>query len=101
MVRGDLEGEGDLLVEGRVEGRLKTRAVLSIEPGAHVEAEIEAARVRIAGVVIGTVVAGQSIAIEKGAVVQGTLRAPALAIADGAVVRCRMEMAVDLPEDAR
>lgn len=101
VIRGEIEAQGDLSIEGRVEGRVRASQAVVVESGAEVEASIEALRVTVAGRVRGNVSAREAIKIEANAQVIGDLAAPEIAIADGAVLRGKIAMPVDLPEELR
>lgn len=97
-VRGALSGEEDLVVEGRLEGRVTLVGHLVIAPGGIVEADVEASSVEVRGEVRGDIVAARSITIERGATVAGNVRAPRVMIHDGAHFDGAIEMDVALPD---
>jgi len=86
-IRGRIEGEEDLRVEGRVEGSISLTETLYVEPGGVVLAQIEARDVVISGIVIGDVSAVNSITLNKNAKLVGNISAPRVIIADGASFR--------------
>jgi cytoskeletal protein CcmA (bactofilin family) len=86
-IRGRIEGEEDLRVEGRVEGSISLTETLYVEPGGVVLAQIEARDVVISGIVIGDITAGNSITLNKNAKLVGNIAAPRIIIADGASFR--------------
>jgi cytoskeletal protein CcmA (bactofilin family) len=98
VVRGSLSGEEDLVVEGRVEGRVTLVGHLVVAPGGIALADIDASSVEVRGEVRGDIVASRSITIERGAVVAGNVRAPRVMIHDGAHFDGAIEMDVALPE---
>ncbi len=97
-VRGTLVGDEDLIIEGRVEGSLTLSGHLVVaEPGV-VEANLDVDSIDVRGAVIGDIVASRSITIEKGAQVNGNVRAPRVIIHDGAHFHGAVEMKVTLPD---
>jgi predicted acyltransferase (DUF342 family) len=46
-VEGEIRGEGDLVVRGRVAGRVDVRGTVRLEPGSEVRADVRAPRVVI------------------------------------------------------
>ena len=99
-MRGRIHGEGDLLVEGNVEGDVAVRGDLRIADGANVSSEsVEAHAISIAGSVEAEVTASGPIRLEASAEVRGTLRAPAVAIADGARFAGRLDCEFELPPE--
>ncbi len=86
-IRGRIEGEEDLRVEGRVEGSISLTETLYVEPGGVVLAQVEARDVVISGIVIGDVAAANSVTLNKNAKLVGNISAPRVIIADGASFR--------------
>ena len=56
-MKGEIDVDGDLRVEGLVEGALNTRGVLMIGPKASVDGELRGREVVVHGRVAGTIVA--------------------------------------------
>jgi cytoskeletal protein CcmA (bactofilin family) len=85
VLRGDLSGKEDLLIEGQFEGTISLHEhCLTIGPHGQVKAEIHARQVVIQGSVNGNVTARERIEIRKSGNVMGDLVAAAIAIEDGA-----------------
>jgi cytoskeletal protein CcmA (bactofilin family) len=99
-VRGRIHGEGDLVVEGQVEGDLVLRGDLTIAEGASVTSEaVEAAAVTIAGALEGDVAATGPVRIAAGARVRGNVRGSAVSIDDGARFSGRLDLEFELPPE--
>jgi cytoskeletal protein CcmA (bactofilin family) len=99
-VRGRIHGDGDLVVEGHVEGDLSIRGELTVAEGAHVTSEaIEAQAVTIAGALEGDVSAAGAVRLLAGARVRGNLRGSAVTIEDGARFTGRLDCEFDLPSE--
>lgn len=86
-IRGRIDGEEDLRVEGRIEGSIALTETLYVEPSGVVIAEVEARDVVVSGIIIGDVTAINCVTLNKGAKLIGNIRAPRLIIADGASFR--------------
>lgn len=87
VIKGEISAQEPLCVSGRVEGRLDvTGHNVTIESGAHVNADVTASDIVIAGTACGALVAEERIALRAGAVVDGNVTAPRLAIEDGATL---------------
>ncbi len=100
-VRGTLSGEEDLIVEGRIEGRVSLNGHLVVASGGELEADLEVDSIEVHGQVRGDISAARAITIEKGAHVTGNVRAPRVIIHDGAHFDGAVEMDVQLPDDLR
>lgn len=86
-IRGRIDGEEDLRVEGRIEGSIALTETLYVEPSGVVIAEVEARDVVVSGIIIGDVTALNCVTLNKGAKLIGNIRSPRLIIADGASFR--------------
>jgi cytoskeletal protein CcmA (bactofilin family) len=99
-VRGRIRGEGDLLIEGQVEGELAIRGDLTVTEGARLKSQtVEAHAVNIAGAVEGDVMASGPVRLAPSAQVTGNLRGSAVAIDDGARYAGRLDCEFDLPPE--
>ena len=99
-VRGRVHGEGDLVIEGAVEGDLAIRGDLTVAEGAEVTSStVEAHEVHIAGALTGDVAASGSVRLSGAARVRGNVRAAAVAIDDGARFSGRLEVEFELPPE--
>ena len=84
-IDGEVSGEGDLTLEGRVTGWAVVRdGTLTIGPSARVDGDLRAPRIVVRGEVRGAVVASERIELAATAKVEGSLSAGTIAIAEGA-----------------
>jgi cytoskeletal protein CcmA (bactofilin family) len=94
IFRGDLVSSEDMTIDGRVEGTIEVREhTLTIGPDAQIHADIAADAVVVLGSVVGSITARQKVAIGDAGHVEGDIIAPRLAMADGAILRGRVETA--------
>lgn len=96
-IRGNITGEEDLIIEGRVEGSIALSGHLGVAQAAVVEADLEVDSVDIHGQLDGDIVAATAITLHEGSRVVGNLRAPRIVITDGAQFKGTVEMDVPLP----
>jgi len=88
VIKGEISAQEPLVVSGRVEGTISAPGcVVTIEAGAQVHADIEAAGIVVSGSVHGALLAEERIALRAGAEVEGNLTAPRIAVEDGAFAR--------------
>src|SRR5215469_14938239 len=99
VIKGNLTGGGDLVIEGRVEGQIALKNHLTIESTGNVQADIQADELTINGEASGNIDASSKVAINASAKVAGDIKAPRVVIEDGAVFNGSIEMEVKLPED--
>jgi cytoskeletal protein CcmA (bactofilin family) len=99
-VRGRIHGDGDLVVEGQVEGDVAIRGELTVAEGASVTSKaVEAQTVTIAGAFEGDVAATGPVRVVGGARVRGNLRGSTVSIDEGARYSGRLECEFELPPE--
>jgi len=93
-VKGDITSEGTLLIQGWVTGNIEGEQVI-IDKNAAIDGDILAARVSIAGRVIGQITGKEGVEIKSTGYVKGDITTPRLAMEEGAYFRgfCGMEEA--------
>jgi cytoskeletal protein CcmA (bactofilin family) len=98
VIKGDISGNEDLVIAGRVEGSITLEGrVLTLAPGSHVEGEIDAGTVIVSGEVKGTVAAKDRLELKSTAVVNGKLNGSRLIVADGSQINAQVEMPARKP----
>jgi cytoskeletal protein CcmA (bactofilin family) len=94
LIKGEISARENISVSGRVEGTIDVAGHnVTIEAGAHVEADVTADGVVVAGTIHGSLVAEHRIELRGSAVVEGDLTAPRVSVEDGAVVRGKVDIA--------
>jgi cytoskeletal protein CcmA (bactofilin family) len=92
VFKGDLSSSEDMTIDGRVEGTVKLRDHgLTIGPNAAIRADIVAKTVIVGGAVTGTITASDRVVVSETGSVEGDVISPRLALADGAVLRGRVD----------
>ncbi len=93
VIRGEVKGSEDLIVDGHVEGIVNlAEHRLTIGPNAHVTADLSAKDVLILGRVQGNIVASGRVDLRAGSFVEGDVHALRLAIEDNAVFRGKVDL---------
>jgi cytoskeletal protein CcmA (bactofilin family) len=93
VIRGEVKGGEDLIIDGRVEGTVTlTESRLTIGPSANVAADLTARDVLIQGQVQGNIVATGRVELRAGCVVEGDVRALRLAVEDNAIFRGKVDL---------
>jgi cytoskeletal protein CcmA (bactofilin family) len=87
VVRGNIRGNGNLEIHGRVEGEVSVTGDLLLGESAGVRGNLSGASVTVSGQVQGDVRGTESVMIEAGAKVIGDLLAPRIGVAPGALVK--------------
>jgi cytoskeletal protein CcmA (bactofilin family) len=90
--RGELQGDEDVLVEGRIEGSVKVSKAFRVAAEGVVTAEVAARTIWIAGRVVGNVTAEERVEILPTGILEGNIRAPRIVIGEGARFTGRIDM---------
>lgn len=91
-ISGELSGDEDVEISGRVEGKINLRKNLTVAASGNVEAQVHAKNVTIAGRVKGDVSADEKVEIVASGSLEGNIRAPKIVISEGAHFRGNVDM---------
>ena len=95
---GDVTGDEDLTILGRVEGKIDLpKHSVTVGQSGRVNADVQAKVVSVAGEVHGNLVASEQIVIRKTATMLGNLTAPRVGLEDGCCFRGSVEMESPAP----
>lgn len=93
FIKGELSGDEDLTIEGRVEGKIELKSHnLTIGPKGKINAQVYANAVTIKGEVNGNVFAKERVEIAESGRLNGDITSPRIVIADGAHFRGAVDM---------
>ncbi len=92
-IKGDVIGDEDTVIEGKVEGRIELKNHhLTVGPNGDVQGEISAKQVTVVGVVAGNVVSTERIELRESGRVDGDLMTPKLLVQEGAQINGTIKM---------
>ena len=93
MLKGELYGEEDVIIEGRVEGKitLKQHGVI-IEESGRVDADITASSICVAGEVHGNLHGTEQVVLLKTGRVEGNIHAQSVTLETGAQFKGSIDM---------
>jgi cytoskeletal protein CcmA (bactofilin family) len=104
VIKGEVKGSEDLVLDGRVEGTVTlTEGRLTVGPSAQIAADLSAKDVLIMGHVKGNVVATGRVELRSGCNVKGDITALRLAVEDNAIFQGKVDLtqaATKAPETA-
>jgi len=90
--KGELTGDEDILIEGKVEGQIRISRDVRVGPTGVVKASIDAQSVVVSGEVIGDCAAVSRVEIQASGKLTGNIRAPKIVIAEGAQFKGNSDM---------
>ena len=93
VIKGDLTGEEDLVIQGRVEGEIRlTKNSVTVGKNGRVRADIYGNRVHVEGEVRGNLYGDQEIVIRASGRVQGNLTSPRVTLENGSKFKGSIDM---------
>jgi cytoskeletal protein CcmA (bactofilin family) len=98
-IRGRISGDGDLVVEGTVEGDVTVRGDLTIGDGATLSSSVDANSVTIRGELEGDIRARGPVRVEAGARVRGDVSGESFSLEEGADFVGRLAAEFELPAE--
>ena len=92
-VKGDVIGEEDLVIEGRVEGEIKVnRHAVTVGRNGRIKADIHAKSIQVEGEVLGNLWGDEAVVIRRTGKVNGNVTAPRVTLEDGSTFRGSIDM---------
>ena len=89
-VTGDLETDGALRIDGRLEGTIHRADLIVVGEGASIVGDVNAREVMVGGSVTGNIFASQRTELQSTGIVAGDIRSAAILIHEGGVVQGRL-----------
>ncbi len=100
-LEGDFVSQGNVLIEGVVEGSLKTERDLRVGERATIAADVSAANAVVAGEVRGNLTVAERLELEPTARVYGDVKTKVLIVASGASVNGKITMGQETAVEPR
>lgn len=92
VIKGELSGEENVKIEGRVEGKIKLTKDLFVGQTGIIEADVEADNIKIGGTVTGNLAAKNRVEIVASGTMEGDIKAPRVVVAEGAHFKGNVDM---------
>jgi cytoskeletal protein CcmA (bactofilin family) len=98
FIKGDLTGEEDLLIDGRVEGKVELRKHnITVGKNGRVKADLYGKVITVEGEVHGNLYGEEQLVLRQSSTVRGNIVAPRVVLEDGANFKGSIDMS---PKDA-
>ena len=92
-IKGHIIAKEDLHFQGQIEGTISVpEHTLTVGPQARLEADVQARAVVVAGMLSGNVSARERFEVQAQGTIEGTVEAPRVQIADGALLHAKVAM---------
>ena len=96
FIKGEISGNQDLIIDGRVEGEIQLREnQVTVGENGKISGEIHAKTIIINGEVVGNMFARERLEIKSSGALKGDITSPKLIIDDGAFFKGSIDMEVD------
>lgn len=99
LIKGEIEGDGNVVVEGRVEGNIAIKGDLHIAIDGQVKSSVSARNIFVQGILVGSATAFEKIELAQGGRMIGDVRAPRFLINEGAAYKGTVDMVDFEPEE--
>lgn len=92
-IKGDLSGEEDLFIEGRIEGKITVKqGSVTVGERGRVHADVEATSIHVAGEVEGDLLGREQVVLLETGRVQGNIKAKSVTLQNGAQFKGSIDM---------
>lgn len=96
---GELEGDEDIVIQGRLEGNARVDRKVTVAPSGEVRGDVHARSVIVGGRVYGQIRAAERAELLASASVEGNVHAPKVVIAEGAQLQGSVAMSASPAPD--
>lgn len=100
LVEGNFKGDGDIIIDGKLKGTVRTKSFLKIGSTAELNADIRAQNAVISGKVVGKIQIQEKLEILSSANIHGDISTNILSIESGAVVNGAVVMGAQQISDS-
>ena len=84
-IKGNVSGNGDIIILGELEGEFNLKGALQVAEPASVTGEVKANNITVKGSVEGTITAVEKIHLDPTAKIRGHINSPKISVMDGAL----------------
>lgn len=96
VFRGELTGEGDLHIQGHLEGKVNVTGTVVILEGASIQADVSATDIVVGGVVRGNLSASGRVEVSSTGHLVGDVRSKVLVVREGAALNGKINVEAPL-----
>jgi cytoskeletal protein CcmA (bactofilin family) len=84
-IKGNVSGNGDIIILGELEGEFNLKGALQIAEPANVTGEVKANNITVKGTIEGSITAVDKIHLDPTAKIKGHIKSPKISVMDGAL----------------
>jgi cytoskeletal protein CcmA (bactofilin family) len=91
-IKGNVSGEGSLIILGSFEGEFDLKGRLKVAQGARIKGNIKATDIYVNGSIEGTIAAGEKVHLDNTARIKGGIATPRISVLEGAMFDGEIKM---------
>ena len=100
-VKGNVSGEGSLIILGSFEGEFNLTGRLKVAQGARIKGNVRATDIYVNGNVEGSITASEKVHLDSTARVKGGIAAPRISVLEGALFDGEIKMSKRTPQEPK
>lgn len=101
QIKGNVSGEGSLIILGSFEGQFELKGRLQIAQGARIKGDIKATDIYVNGEIDGAITASEKVHLDTTARIKGGIATPRLSVMEGAKFDGELQMGSQAPRASR
>lgn len=86
-VEGDFSSQGDVMIEGEVQGKVAITGMLTVGPQARLKADVSSEQAKVSGIIEGNLTIGSHLSLTSTAKIVGDITCATVSIESGAVLQ--------------
>ncbi len=90
-ITGDFIGDGDIIIEGIVEGSIHTNGNVEIADSAEINASVTCGNATISGKLRGNIIIKESLKVNGTAIITGDIKTTNISVEQGALINGKIE----------
>ena len=100
-IKGNVSGEGSLIILGSFEGEFNLKGRLKVAQGARIKGNLKATDIYVNGDIEGSITASEKVHLENTARIKGGIAAPKISVLEGAIFDGEIQMSNRTPQESK
>jgi len=100
-IKGNVSGEGSLIILGSFEGEFNLAGRLKVAQGARIKGNIKATDIYVNGNIEGSITASEKVHLDNTARVKGGIATPRISVLEGAMFDGEIQMSNRTPQESK
>jgi cytoskeletal protein CcmA (bactofilin family) len=100
-IKGNVSGEGSLIILGSFEGEFNLTGRLKVAQGARIKGNVKATDIYVNGNIEGSITASEKVHLDSTARVKGGIATPRISVLEGAIFDGEIHMSKRTPQESK